>query len=665
MDISGAGGVPPSSPGRNAGNPSGGDGARPRRIAAHPALPGHPAGRAAGGSLSPRSTSLLAGGQVGPQSPHPLPKDEPVSDSDTSDTSDTSDSGELPDGLALPCGTVSTHIRVIRAALNDPAIGPELGRWMQQENGVSEAVAERVVSALTACRSDPKGRLVINGLDLPTDPLPDLSVIVPHATCVDLDKTDLQGVPQSLLRLPALTHLNLSNNHITQLPEELCDLVALSHLQLHNTNLAALPEGIGRSGLAILDVAGCDLSALPPSMGEMRHLRELWISGNAGLEESPGALAPLAALPPGCEIHLNREDPFSPQDLLSLPAAELFAEDPESDADDPAEVSPLDAGAATWLQATAGPSSGGRASSALWAGFAEEANAPAFARWLQRMHATAGSGSAEVASGMRTLLRRMQDQPEFRRQCFLLAADALGECRDRVAMGFSHMQAALLADRAAVGELAPGQLLEAALQLFNRNAIQEFAVTHAAGVGIEKEELEVALALETRLRGRLALPEGAPGMRYANFARSQGQVTDQVVSDGLAYVRARQGEAGAGGLKAFLAGQGETGFKPWVEHLRRLHPDDFKTLNEEAQATYDTAVQALGGTPEAHEQAGVESKALFNQKLADLVWRHTQPLLPPADRAADFQAAATAARARQRLQRGDERLRGDPPRPPR
>ena len=626
-------------------------------------------------AASPSVTYEMAfTGVAGPQSPHPLREDEPVSDSD---------SDELPDGRALPPGFIRMDrgigIGIVKAALKeDPEIAPELRRWLGQENGVSVDVAALVVSALRECRNDPDGRLTIEGLNLPSNPLPDLSVIVPHATRVDLSDTNLREVPRSLLCLPGLTRLKLCDTLITQLPEALCDLVKLSRLDLSRTRLAALPQGIGRSGLVRLLVSGCSLSALPPSMGEMKRLRELWIDGNEGLEELPGALAPLATLPADCKIKLNRAQPFSPQDVLSLPAHELFAEDPdpESDADDPAEVPPLDAGVATWLQAAAGPSSGGGARPDLWAGFAEEANAPQFAQWLHRMHATVGGDSAEVASGMRVLLHRMQDQPGFRRQCFLLAADAVDACRDRVAMGYSDMQAALLANRADAGELSPGQLLEASLQLFNRNAMQEFAVIHAAGVKIEREELEVALALETRSRGHLALPEGAPGMRYANLARSQGRVTDRIVSNALAHVQARQREPDAGGLKAFLAGQDETEFKPWVEHLRRLHPGDFNALNEETQATYDTTVRTLGDTPEADEQAGVESKALYNQKLADLVWQLTQPLLPPAgapqegagstgipaDQVADFQEAATAARARQRLQRGDEPPRDDSPR---
>jgi hypothetical protein len=40
---------------------------------------------------------------------------------------------------------------------------------------------------------------------------------------------------------------------------------------------------------------------------------------------------------------------------------------------------------------------------------------------------------------MSDLLLRMQHQPEFRRQRFVLAADALGACEDRVSMGFCHI----------------------------------------------------------------------------------------------------------------------------------------------------------------------------------------------------------------------------------
>ncbi|HET7865132.1 MAG TPA: NEL-type E3 ubiquitin ligase domain-containing protein [Burkholderiaceae bacterium] len=546
----------------------------------------------------------------------------------------------------------------------DPAIGPELRQWIGR-SGASREVAEHVVSALMECRNDADGKLDLNGRHLPIDlPLPDLSVVAPHARSVDLGDTDLAAVPPSLLRLSGLTDLALDGNYITHLPAGLCRMASLRHLDLRNNRLTELPEDIGRSGLVTLQVSYCNLSALPESVGQMSSLRELWIGGNPDLAGVP---ASLANLPQGCAIHVNREQPFRPQDL-PLPAEVLFAEDPDLAEVDPGEVPPLQEGVAAWRQAgqadAAGPSSlpGGSSGPDPWDGFGDEDGAPSFAVWLHRMHATAGGDSAEVALGMNALLNRMQDQPKFRGQCFALAVDALSACEDRVAVGFGLMQAALMSSRAAAGELSPTQLKEASLQLFNRNALREFAVAHAERAGIPGEELEVALALETRLRGRLALPGGVPGMTYANFAWSQGQVTDGLVDQALAHVQARQQAPGAGGLRHFLAGQDEAGFTPWIDHLRSRHAADFEALNDKVQARHLQLAERFGGSPEAHLQAGIESKTLYRQELADLVWRLTQGSVPEGERSAGvqgdavatFQAASSAARARERARRGGE-----------
>jgi hypothetical protein len=567
--------------------------------------------------------------------------------------------------ISVP-GVRAPQPEVMRRALNDPAVGRELRQWIVRSR-VSEQTADLVISALMACRNDVNGRLVLVRVGLPANlPLPDLSVVVPRARSIMLDSTQLTEIPSSVLRLSELTELSLADNFITQLPEGLWDMARLLHLDLHDNPIAELPQGMGRSGLATLHLHACNLSALPEAMGEMRSLRELWIGGNARLAALP---ASLANLPPDCEIYVNREQPFRPQDVM-LPAEVVFAEDPEPDEGDPGQVPPLHEGVAAWRQAlpeaTAGLLSAQDESRSPrpdpWVGFAEGDGAPSFATWLHRMHATAGGDSAEVAHGMNALLRRMQDQPEFRQQCFTLAVDALNACEDRVAVGYGHMQAAWLTSRAAAGELSPAQLMEASLQVFNRNVVREFAVAHAKRVQIPGEELEVALALETRLRGRLALPEGVPGMVYANFARSQGRVTDWLVDQALAHVHERQQEPGAGGLGHFLAGLDGAGFTAWVNHLRSRHAGDFEALNHKTQAKHQEVVDALGDAPEADLQAGIESKMLYNQQLTELVWRLTQAPPPEgasgsgvaADPVAAFQAAAAAGRSRERLQRADE-----------
>lgn len=604
---------------------------------------------------------------------------------------------------SLPAPTLAAF------AQGDPAIAQEVVRWIRHGN-VAPAVAEQVLAAMMACRNDPNGRLDLRGLGLPeNDPLPDLSILVPHAAEIDLAHTGLVAFPRSLLRLRALTDLALNDNAIAWLPEEIDAMVRLETLELQYNALTELPAGICRCRLRALDVSKCQLVALPAAMGEMQDLRYLWIGGNPDLAVLPDSLANLHA---DCEIHVNRAQPFRPQDLPRL-ADEVFAggtdaemstdssvetgsdtgsasdTDTASDADSGhlAEVPSLAAAVAAWCPALSSPGRG--EPSATWAGFAAEANASSFAAWLHQLPACVGGDACEVASGMSELLLRMQHQPEFRRQCFVLAADALGACEDRVAMGFCHMQAALLTSRAVAKELSPAQLMDASRRLFNREALREFALAHAARAGIAGEALEVVLALEIRLRDRLALPQGMPGMLNEDFVQTQCELTESVVKAALAHVHDRQRAPGAGGLKEFLAGQGRTGFTAWIDHLRRCSGGDLDAVNRRAQARLEMRAQALGGTPDAYAQAGVEGKDLYNREFADVVWRLTQASLPvagaagaqaggvppdgagssslAADREAAFHAASASLRARQRLQRGDEwREDGSqPPSPPR
>jgi hypothetical protein len=606
-----------------------------------------------------RESHVNLGGPAGPQGMRPPGSGEPVLDLHAQPPNH-------PAGAHSSCSVSLAQPAVTRRASNEREIVQDLHQWVTH-SGVTREVAVQVLYALRACRNDADCRLDLSALSAPGlprgSPLPDLSIIVPHARSINLDGNNLTAVPLSLLRLSELTELSLGNNLIAQFPEELCDMASLLHLDLRNNDITELPQGMGRSGLVTLQVPYCRLSALPEGMGEMPRLRALWIGGNPDLAAVP---ASLANLPPDCQIYVNREQPFRPQDVM-LPAEVVFAEDTDTDMDDPDAVPPLHEGVAAWRQAlpeaAAGPSSRPRESPGPdpWVGLGEGDGAPSFAVWLHRMHATAGGNSAEVAFGMEALLRRMQDQPEFRRQCFALAVNALNFCEDRVAVGYDQMQVALLTSRATAGELSPAQLRVASLQVFNRNVLREFAVAHAERVRVQSEELEVALALETRLRGRLALPEGVPGMTNADFAQSGGRVTDRLVEQALAHVHARQREPGPGGFRHFLAGQDSTEFTAWVDHLRSRYGDEFDALNDKVQAKHQEVAEAFGGTPEADLQAGIESKMLYSQALTELVWRLTQRSSAqeasgsgvPAHPVAAFPAAA-AGRARERSQRGDE-----------
>ena len=81
------------------------------------------------------------------------------------------------------------------------------------------------------------------------------------------------------------------------------------------------------------------------------------------------------------------------------------------------------------------------------------------------------------------------------------------------------MQAALLASRAAAGELSPPRLHDASIHLFNRHALEVFASKYADKKGVSHESIEVALYLETKLRDAPCVaPERRHSLRWLRHA---------------------------------------------------------------------------------------------------------------------------------------------------
>jgi hypothetical protein len=217
--------------------------------------------------------------------------------------------------------------------------------------------------------------------------------------------------------------------------------------------------------------------------------------------------------------------------------------------------------------------------------------------------------------------------------------EAQGDCEDRALDGYHRMQAALLASRAAAGELSPAELHDASIRLFNRHALEAFASEHAFNNWASEENVEVALYLETKLRDRLALPPNAD-MIYGAYAEEAAKIKAAVLDRAVAHVQALHREAGSHGLPAFLAGQGGVTFNAWVEHLRKTFPDKFEDLHKEVSVRQEARARELGDTAVAHEQAGVECKELWTRKTIDLVARLTSEALPEAGAAIDAAAGA-------------------------
>jgi Leucine-rich repeat (LRR) protein len=585
-----------------------------------------------------------------------------------------------------------TTLSLTRNAIRD--YPPELaGMASLVHLDLSHGPLEELPAALLGLRGLQRLNLNSNeALRLP----PDLGALVESLTHLDLSHTGQQEFPRVLLSLAHLKELDLTANEIAELPQDIDKLESLERLVLVSTALdGRLPDSLRNcSRLEVLDLDTCLLRQLPDWIGDLASLRRIVLAGNEQLDNLPESMA---RLHPECLIQMDRQEPLLPADLSwhqGQVDPSVFEEPVGTDNDLIDDPLPLHEAVAAWQAAKQPAGAGLQAGPAgPWEAWAAQDGAAAFAEWLQRMQRTytfrtlrdgpAGPEGTEilrvppeVAADMAQVLPRMAALEPFRDECFGLALETLGHCADRRLLGFGDMQAALLKSRALAGETPATELLAASEALFNRKALTEVAREHAARHRVEQEEVEVVLALETGLRGQLALPPGVAKMINRSFARQAGKVDAQALDTALAAVQRLRADEGPEGWDAFLAGQWppSSPFKAWRQYLQGRHPQRFESLervNEQAQdeMARDVAVLVDKGAPEpsAWEQAGMMAKekwaAAERQLVRELTQQEQHAMGQGALRgtpgassssAPDFAAAATAARGRDRARREQE-----------
>jgi Leucine-rich repeat (LRR) protein len=97
-------------------------------------------------------------------------------------------------------------------------------------------------------------------------------------------------------RIRGSTELSLSGQEITVLPESIGNLTHLKFLYVAGNHLAVLPESIGQlKELRVLSLDGNQLTELPVSITQLPHLQHLILGGN-NLTELPDSLAQLTTL---------------------------------------------------------------------------------------------------------------------------------------------------------------------------------------------------------------------------------------------------------------------------------------------------------------------------------------------------------------------------------
>lgn len=143
----------------------------------------------------------------------------------------------------------------------------------------------------------------------------------------------LKSFPSGLLKLDRLRYLSLRNNNIPSIPDGISKMVSLEVLILSENPLGSkfdLGKGINRLLLDHLDLSGCGLDSISPTLGDLKSLKSLDLSNNAltFLPDSVGQLQNLQNL----SLAFNQLNslPLSVGLLRKLTALEL-ADNPWND----------------------------------------------------------------------------------------------------------------------------------------------------------------------------------------------------------------------------------------------------------------------------------------------------------------------------------------------
>lgn len=219
----------------------------------------------------------------------------------------------------------------------------------------------------------------------------------------------------------------------------------------------------------------------------------------------------------------------------------------------------LSGSVAAWMPP---PQTGIAATSRLWAGFAAEPGATAFARFLNRLRDTVNFSNPQFQRGVVRWLSHLEANPRLRSETFALSEGATATCEDRVSHTFNAMRQLHLASDVARGTFDQRlpQLLNVARGMFRLDQLEIIAREHAAATpGVD--QIEVYLAYQVMLRQRLALPLDTADMRYAGLSG--------VTSAHLDRAQARVLDAERRGFANYLSSD----WQPWQAVLQRLAPE--------------------------------------------------------------------------------------------
>lgn len=232
-------------------------------------------------------------------------------------------------------------------------------------------------------------------------------------------------------------------------------------------------------------------------------------------------------------------------------------------------ATPLRAAVLGWRNAISGGTS--RQETAMWSTFSndptEMQDARSFLTFLNRLY------EMEEYSDIRhrpalyrrigELLNDMESNTELRRACFSISSDAGTNCCDRVANVLASIEEARINMHAEQGDYLEPQLLDLGRGMFRQDSLGKI-VRERVGES-RHEEIELYLAVKTRLAARLNLPFSIAAGRYCG-----GIVTNETIDAMEAQVLAREQ---SGALLEFFVNWG-----PWEKCLAKKHAESYADM---------------------------------------------------------------------------------------
>jgi hypothetical protein len=376
---------------------------------------------------------------------------------------------------------------------------------------------------------------------------------------INISHNQMKNLPESI---PAsIKHLNINANRLVNLPEKLPS--ALQELGVDDNLLTRLPERLP-AGLKDLLVASNRLSRLPNHLPcgltrihapnnrlttlpeSLFHIRQ---DANVCLENNPFPEQLLTKL---AEV-LNTAGYHGPRIHFSM-----------AEAGDPPPVELLGDVVAAWHE------EGAAQAQQKWSVFEKEDGAAQFSQFLNRLRRTVNYASPAFKQAVLTWLAELATKPDLRSRIFLISADALASCEDRVSLAFNDMKKAQIANDVEEGQYDHRlpELVTLARQMFRLDALENIARKKAESLRFV-DEIEVYLAYQVMLHDALALPLDAREMRH--FGASH--VTQNDVDEALAEVK----QAEAAGFNSYLSST----WMPWQSMLQRQAGSAYATAREE------------------------------------------------------------------------------------